>query len=507
MKCSNCKLIGHNKRKCPKELNISNILQIDKNVIYKIDENDISYINSNTLLVGNTFKNIYDLQICTDSRKVILYITHLKPGPIKDYLVSWLYESHYSKQHMRGNLTDRIKKINNGICYTQIMKLCFNSYDIKRYTSSTSILDAKAINIVKELHHICPTMCGSFIDYLIRRLISELTNRPFSDSRANKILNPENIISYHSENDNIWEYLKNDDWGNWRILQEPCLSSNKVGEINERDRFICFEKKNEWLKIKYKKIEGWVRWQLPKDPNWVTKDIECHNDPSMNIENKYIQKVTGDNIHMCSKGCKYDVEQSKYFVQPEYINYSSLESCQYISYEKVKDTEHYLTKDILYDIFAISLCHTEAFGFCPKQEKLNSFHNKLKSMVIGDLVEPLTEMCKNLIYDKKTILLNPTLGGPLNELENSSIPSDADLVIDNIVYDIKCTETTNIGKEYYELLQLLGYSGLLLLNNKFEQKINNMVILNILEGISTNYNISYLERDNFIKYIQKLTKV
>jgi hypothetical protein len=227
----------------------------------------------------------------------------------------------------------------------------------------------------------------------------------------------------------------------------------------------------------------------------------------MNIENKYIQRVKGNNIHYCSSGCKYDIEQSIYFGAPEYINTCSLESCQYISYEKVKNTKMYQTKYILYDIFLISLCHTEAFGFCPKQEKFNTFHNKLMSIAVDEFVGPLTEMCKSLIQDKTNILLNPALGGPLNELENSSIPSDADLVIDDTLYDIKCTRTMNIGKEYYELLQLLGYSGLLLLNKKYEQKINNMIILNILEGTSTKYNISYLEKDNFVKYIQQLTKV
>ena len=507
MKCSKCKINGHNKRTCTTEVELSNILQIDKNVIYKIDENNISGISNKTILVGKTFKNIEELQICTDSRKVILYITHLKPGPIKDYLSMWLYESHYSKQSMRGNLTDRIKKINNGICYTQIMKHCFNSYDIKRNTTSSTILDAKATNIVKELYDICPSVCGSFIDYLIRRIISELTNRPFNDSRTNKMLKDDNIISHHSENDNIWEYIKNEDWGPWAIKKESRLSSDTLAEINECDRFIGYEKKDEWLKIKYKNIDGWVRWKVPKVTNGATIAIECYSDPSMNIENKYIQKVTGDNIHMCSKGCKYLIEQSVYFIQPEYINSCSLESCQNVSYEKVKDTAKYKTKDILYDIFAISLCHTEAFGFCPKQETFDAFHTKLNGIMIDDLLAPLTELCKNLIDDKRNILLNPALGGPLNEIEKGSIPSDADLVIDDILYDIKCTRTTNIGKEYYELLQLLGYSGLLLLNKKYEQKINNMIILNILEGTSTKYNISYLEKDNFVKYIQQLTKV
>jgi hypothetical protein len=505
MKCSKCKLIGHNKRRCPKEFNVSNMLELDNNFIYKLDKNDISLINNRTELVGNIFKNIDELKMCTDNRKVILYITHLKSGPIKDYLSLWIYKSYYSKQSMYGNLTDRIKKINNAICYTQIMNDCFNRYDIKKNMVSKSILNNRTIHIVKEFHDICPSMCGSFIDYLIRRIISELTNIPFNDSRANNILNGDNIISYHSDNENIWEFKESNDKGwNWVIKKEPILSSKIIGEINQRDTFIAYEKKNEWLKIKYKNIVGWVRWKIPIVPDGEdTIDIEYYSDPSMNIENKHIQKVKKGNIHICSKGCKYDIEQTKYFKVPEYINTCSLESCQYLSYEKVKDTEHYKTIDIVHDIFAISLCHSESFGFCPNQDKLNAFYNKLKSNVIDDLIKPLTEMCKTLIQDKKNILLNPALGGKLTNLKNASIPADADLVIDDSIYDIKCTKT---GKEYYEVLQLLGYSGLLLLNEKFEHKINNMIILNILDGTLINYNISYLEKDNFVKYIQQLIK-
>jgi hypothetical protein len=476
---------------------LSNISEVLKIVSF-----DISKINEKTELIGNTFKTIDELKMCTDRKKVILYITRLKPSSIKDYLSLWIYKSYYSKQFMFGNLTNRIKKINNGICYTQIMNHCFNAYDIKRNMVSKNILNTRAINIVKEFYDICPSMCGIFIDYLIRRIISELMNIPFNDSRANNILNNDNIISYHSDNENIWEYLKNDKWGNWLIKKEPLLSSNIVGEIIQCDKFIAYEKKDEWLKIKYKNIDGWVRWKLPivSDEEKIT-DIECYSNPSS--MNKYIQKVKGDNIHICSKGCKYDIEQTKYFGFPEYINTCYLEYCQYISYEKVKDTKQYKTVDILYDIFATSLCHIESFGSCPNQEIFNAFYNKLKSITIDYFVGPLFEMCKTLIHDKTNILLNPALGEPLTNLKNASIPADADLVIDDSIYDIKCTKK---GNEYYEVLQLLGYSGLLLLNEKFEHKINNMIILNILEGTLINYNISYLEKDNFIKYIQLLTK-
>jgi hypothetical protein len=464
---------------------------------------DLIDINDETVLPGKTFNTIGDLKESTQLRKVILFITHLKDNSIKEYLDKWIYEEYYSKKRMFGNLTDRIKNINSGICYKQIMRSVFDSYDIKNNVITTEILETKAVNIIKELHAICPSTCGSFIDYLIRRIICELIKKPFDDSRADKMISNNNLISYHTGEDNMWEFIKNDDYGSWTITKEPYLSSEKIGEINEQDRFIVYETNNEWLKIKYKNIDGWVRWQLPKVSNGETKGIDCYDDSRMNIQNKYFQKKTGGDMHICSRGCKYDIIQRKYFQTPEYLNSCSLESCQRLSYEKVKNTDIYHTKDILYDIFLVSLSHTESFGFCPKQETFNIFQDKIKSLNVDNLVLPLKDLCKKLINNKTNILLNPSLGGPLDELENISIPSDADLVLDDILIDIKCT-TVDTTEVYYEIFQLLGYAGLLWLNKKYQQKINSVIILNLLEGISKKYDISYLDKGNFIKYIKLL---
>jgi len=466
---------------------------------------DLIYIDDETILPGKTFNTIGDLKVSTEIKKVIQFITHSKDPFIKEYLDNWIYEKYYSKKRMFGNLTDRIKNINSGICYKQIMHSVFDSYDIKNNVSTTVILETKAVNIIKELHAICPSMCGSFIDYLIRRIICELIKKPFDDSRANKMLESDNIITYHTSEDNIWEFIRNDDCGSWTITKEPYLSSEEVGEINERDKFIGYEKKDEWLKIKYKNIDGWVRWKVPKTFNGVTKGIDCYDDLSMNIENKYFLKKSGGDMHICSSGCKYDIEQWKYYIPVDYINSCSLESCQRLSYEKVKNTDAYDTKDILYDIFLVSLSHTESFGFCPKQEIFNIFQNKINSLKIDNLLLPLKELCKKLINNKTIIHLNPSLGGPLNELEHTLIPSDADLVLDDIIIDIKCTKGGN-AEVYSEIFQLLGYAGLLWLNKKYQQKTNSVIILNLLQGISKKYDISYLEKNNFINYIKILDR-
>ena len=110
-------------------------------------------------------------------------------------------------------------------------------------------------------------------------------------------------------------------------------------------------------------------------------------------------------------------------------------------------------------------------------------------------------MCKELIKDKSDIFLNPAFGGELDEVEGS-IPSDADLVIDDILIDIKCTKTSN---PISEITQLLGYSSLIMLNKKYRKNINKISIINMLSGIITTYNIDFVDKDDCVKYINLLT--
>lgn len=99
--------------------------------------------------------------------------------------------------------------------------------------------------------------------------------------------------------------------------------------------------------------------------------------------------------------------------------------------------------------------------------------------------------------DNQTILSNPGLGS-----KETPIPSDCDLVIDDTLIDIKCTKQNHIP---YELLQLLGYSSLLKFNNKYNLCVNNICILNLLEGKLRIYNIENISDDNLFEYLQLLT--
>ena len=168
--------------------------------------------------------------------------------------------------------------------------------------------------------------------------------------------------------------------------------------------------------------------------------------------------------------CKYNISVN--YLDEEYSNnICKLPLCQYLCYEKSRNTTDYITKDIVIEIFITSLFHTEAFGQVPKQEHFDKMYEKLSSCsdINTILVEPLTELCKELIKDKSVIHLNPAFGGKLDGV-SSTIPSDADLVADDMLIDIKCTKKEH---PYSEITQLMGYSSLMMLNDTYRTKINN----------------------------------
>ena len=115
-------------------------------------------------------------------------------------------------------------------------------------------------------------------------------------------------------------------------------------------------------------------------------------------------------------------------------------------------------------------------------------------------------MCQELVKENETqnILLNPALGYPIELLDNKKILADCDLVINNYLYDIKCTTGEN---SVYEILQLLGYASLLNCNStKFHNKVDNVSIINLLQGYIVNYDISYITKDQMVNYLRFLTK-
>ena len=361
------------------------------------NNNDTCDINDDTIIASLRYNNIRDIK--EDIKYCINYTSHLKDIKLKKYLEDFLFENHYKIIFKSGSLTDRLKNINSNICYNSIYRNIFNNNyndSIKKY----NILPLKCTNIVKLLHSIDPSITGSFIDYLIRRIICELLNIEFDDSRAS-----------------------------WRL----------------------------------------------------------------------------DSVdHICnSEDCRYNIEFEYQDKVEVFKKICTLPYCRLHSYNLTKLTKIYKTQDIIKEIFITSLSHGEAFGMCPNQDNVNRILEILGSNLF-DLYTPLMILCKNIIENKELIKLNPVFGGKLKPpVDKYNIPSDADLIINDCLIDIKCTKNKSNSK-CCEILQLLGYSALSSFNADNHKKINKIMILNILEGSIYKIDISNITNKNYENYIKFL---
>ena len=453
-------------------------------------------INDNILLDGKKLsewkKNVSELM-----RKLSL----MKKSSMRDYLDSWIFDNHLLKRKTRANLTKIIKSsFMNKVSYREIMKRCFDDIDILNSNKTNKkILDEDSCKIIQQMHSINASLTGTFLDYLIRRIICELTNIEFTDSRATHMCK--------TQDDNVkisdglydtWKYCHSED-ETWLVKEKDDYNSQIIGEITGGDKFIVLEKNEKWMKIFYKNMIGWVRIMIPNVENFKVDNSELEYVP-----NKYFKHFQM-NCHYCQYGCNYKIENIRCFPNNEGEFEQGapcyLPICRYLAYELVKDTNSYATEDLLQDIFITSLSHTESFMQTPRQSHVDEILNILKEETnCNILYKSLLKLSNELIENKKNILLNPGLGGILC-IDRPSIPADCDIVTDNILRDFKCTNSkSRNSEEVYEILQLLGYTCLLKLNTEFNIDITKISIVNLYKGELIEYNIDYITKENLIKY-------
>ncbi len=336
-------------------------------------------INENTTISNKKYNTIGEL-LKAPIKSIILTAINEQNNDIKNFLYTWLYENYYSKKIMSGSLTQKIKTIANKPCYHHIIKNIFSSNDILQQNKDIiPILNNDCINFIKILHNTDPCLTGSFLDYLIRRLIAEKNNELFYDTRAN--------------------FIEND------IFSDKLYYENR----------------------------------LPF---------------SMNN-----------------------------------------------SYEKTKNTKLYKTQNILIEIFITSLSHTLAFSRNPSKNKVLDIINILELEHVNEIFYiPIENLCDILLNNEENnILLNPSLDYEIPLLDNNSIASDCDIVINDILYDIKCCSTEN---DIYEILQLLGYASLLQNIPEYNIKINTISIINLFNGCIVKYDISHLSKENMLNFLE-----
>jgi hypothetical protein len=441
-----------------------------------------SYYDSRSIK-SKKYKTIGILkQACINS--IIQTTSRMDASSERDYLDKWLYDTHYSKKEMYGMLTDRIENISNKICYREIIKRCFNDIDILSSNTTKQILSKPSIDFITELHSISPSIVGSFIDYLVRRIISELTGKEFRDRRCES---GSHSHICRTKCDSLCAKSHNATCtkSSFTHICTPVINYNDKTDI---------ELKQLSLDMGFSQINtGSAK------PTKITKRNINENlsDSAREILIKTLNSITNK--------CKYDVNCQLTCKEDMTTlgNICILPKCQLSSYQKTKNTLEYKTEHIVEDIFITSLFHSEAFLQAPKQEHFNEVYEKLTTNdAINDiLIKPMTDLCKDIIKDKSDIFLNPAFGGDLDDVEGS-IPADADLVVDDLLIDIKCTKKSNpIG----EITQLLGYSSLMMLDKKYRRNINKISIINMLSGIITTYNIDFVDKDNCVNYIKVLT--
>jgi hypothetical protein len=340
-------------------------------------------MNPNTLITSKKYKTIGNL-LKAPIKSINVVASNELDENIRYYLYEWLWINHYSKKKMDGNLTMRIRMISNKPCYWYIMNHCFNKIDVLEQNTHITILNNDCTQFIHSLHLIEPSLTGNFFDYLIRRFICDITNKPFYDSRA---------------------------------------------------------------------------------------ECECR----------------GERISI-------GINDKKFM-------FDALPTSMYNSYQKTKNTSVYKTETILSEIFITSLSHTFAFCGIPSNDKINDLLVIIKNINIY-VINSLKQFCIDLIKKRNDIELNPSLGHQIPLLNNARIPADCDIIINETLYDIKCTVGNN---NIYEILQLLGYASLKSsFNYPLRKKINTISIINLLQGYIINYNISNITSEHMIDYLKIL---
>ena len=138
--------------------------------------------------------------------KSIILVSVKEPDTtVRDYLFEWLFTNYYSKKEMTGNLTTRIRNINNKPCYTHIINHCFSGIEPQK--TIRQILNTGCLKFIQDLHYVEPSMAGCFLDYLLRRTICFHKKISFEDSKASHFATNTDYIQKYVY-DNMEEQIK-----------------------------------------------------------------------------------------------------------------------------------------------------------------------------------------------------------------------------------------------------------------------------------------------------------
>jgi len=458
------------------------------------------------------YKTIGEL-LNAHTRSITMICSKLEDNIAIEYIVNWLLR----KKVMKGNLTNRIKSISSKCVSNHILSKIFLSSTFVAH-QNINILDSHYIDsLIKPLYQIHPSMCGTFFDYIIRRIISEINNEEFHDMRLEECMR-----FYKKSKTPYQEYTQPDEQSDDPSDEQSDEQSDESGHrvILDEAEYLQFDpsKKMWWFNPHTASEYGACRTYI--------HPIECE-------KNRCGTMKIGDIFQCISKEDKYmkiifnaAICYIFYIEYMEELDYYPEHKCKYVrnggrtqseghyncnypicrveSYIKIKDTANYKTSDIIPSIFISSISHSETFltcFSCINMKIVGQMHLIISNATFLEsfskhIVTPLTEYFTNYIRSK-SVLLNPPLGGKYTY----AIPADCDIVIGDTLIDIKCTVGDNQG---YEILQLLGYSALLQTNPLYNKNIQQISILNLMEGNINFYDTSHITASQYLSFLQLL---
>lgn len=346
---------------------------------------DATQLNTNK---HSKYKTIKDVKNASHS-SAIKVIAKMQPSEERTHLCKWIFDTHYMNELPKAyKLTDKIKILDNNPCYNHTIQHCFNGIDPRNTSKRVPIPSLQENDTIKELHSISPQSTGIFLDYLVRRIICEITQIEFEDDRCNR---------------------------------------------------------------------------------YATKNESTTTKTSITV---------------------FPFQQGQLFQKTCNFN-----CCQIECYNKVKNTKKYKTQDILQDILIASYCHMESFDQCVQQQTHDKMIKVISKETMNKTIANLFSFCKDLCNNSKFIATNPTLGTTI-------IGADCDIIIDDILIELKCTNDIN---EKYCVLQTFAYAALLENAPKKSQKIKHICVINLFQATIEVFNMNQYNKTNMNKYFKILT--
>ena len=156
---------------------------------------DYDPYKADTKISSKTYKTLGNL-LSIKSWSTIATVANTEKNPdIKKFLYRKAWEEHYKKKsNIKNNLTKLIKIYDNECCWYCITENIFKE-NIKDNYNDEEILNNECKSFIKNLYDVDEVLTGTYLEYVIRRIISERTKSEFKDSAVDDVIcYPEELI-------------------------------------------------------------------------------------------------------------------------------------------------------------------------------------------------------------------------------------------------------------------------------------------------------------------------